>query len=80
MDLKQLDPVITLLTWIGHAIVYTGAGIFLLVASWCFVMESVAVLSVVLKALLEYARERTAHARDALREVRAEVGSWRAGH
>jgi membrane protein implicated in regulation of membrane protease activity len=75
MDLKLLDPVITFLTWVGHAIVYAGAGIFLLVAAWCFVMEAIAILAVVLKGVLEYARERTAHARDALREVRAQLRS-----
>lgn len=39
-------------------------------------MEAVAVLAVVLKAVLEYARKRTAHARDALRDVRVEIRSW----
>ncbi len=76
MDLSHLDPLINVLTWIGHAIVYAGAGIFLLVAAWCFVMEAVAILAVILKAVLEYGRKRTAHARDALRDVRAEIGSW----
>jgi hypothetical protein len=75
MDLKLLDPVIILLTWIGHAIVYAGTSIVLLVAGWCFVMEAVALLVTVLKAVLEYARKRTTHARAALREVRDQLRS-----
>lgn len=76
MDLSILDPIITFLTWVGHAIVYAGAGIVLLVAAWCFVMEAITILAVVLKAVFGYARERTAHARDAVRDVRAEIRSW----
>lgn len=75
MDLKLLDPIITFLTWIGHAIVYAGAGIVLLVAAWCFVMEAIAILAVVLDAVLGYASERTAHARDAIRAVREHIRS-----
>jgi len=76
MDLSHLEPVITVLTWAIHVIEYVGAALFLLVASWCALSESVALTATVLRTLLAFAHRRWLHAEDALRSIREEIRSW----
>jgi len=55
-----------------------GAELFLLVAAWCTLTESVVLTATVLRTLLAFAHRRWSHARDAVRSVRDEIRSWKA--
>jgi len=78
MDLSHLEPLITVMAWAVHVIEYVGAGLFLLFAAWCALMEAVALTATVLRALLAYTHRRWLHAHKAVGAVREEIRSWNA--
>jgi len=76
MDTAQIDTTITFLSAVAHALEYAGAATFLIVAGYCALMHALALLFVVLKALLEFARRCTVHMVKTLRGVIDELGAW----
>jgi hypothetical protein len=76
MDTAHLDGIITFLAAVAHALEYAGWATFLIVAGYCAAMHAAALLFTILRAILAFARECTAHMLRKLRPLLDEVTAW----